>query len=47
MKFIEGSVAQALKPSDEVDLSAHRILIDLARTPTGKIIRSDRGRCCI
>lgn len=34
---IEGAVAQALKPNQDVDLSAHKILLDLAKTPEGKI----------
>jgi hypothetical protein len=34
---IEAAVAKALKPSRNVDLSAHRILLDLGRTPTGTV----------
>lgn len=34
---IEEVVAQALKPSAESDLSAHKILLDLATTPYGKV----------
>jgi hypothetical protein len=34
---IEHAVAEALKPKDDVDLSAHRILVDLAKTPEGKV----------
>lgn len=34
---IEAAVAEALKPNLEVDLSAHRILLDLASTPDGKV----------
>lgn len=36
VRDIETAVAQALKPTDDVDLSAHRILLNLARTPEGK-----------
>ncbi|MGB5054337.1 MAG: SIR2 family protein, partial [Nitrospirales bacterium] len=34
---IEKAVAQALKPSEMVNLSAHQILLDLAKTPEGKM----------
>jgi len=34
---IEQAVAQALKPSADVDLSTHQILLDLAKTPEGKV----------
>ncbi|KAB0671038.1 hypothetical protein F6V30_00100 [Oryzomonas sagensis] len=34
---IEAKVAAALKPSPNADLSAHRIMLDLARSPEGKI----------
>jgi len=34
---IEAAVAKALKPSPDVDLSAHRIMLDLARGPDGKV----------
>lgn len=34
---IETAVAQALKPADDVDLSAHRIILNLATTPEGKV----------
>jgi SIR2-like domain len=34
---IESKVALALKPASKCDLSAHRILIDLARTKEGKV----------
>lgn len=34
---IEEAVAQALKPSADPDLSAHKILLDLATTPSGKV----------
>ncbi len=34
---IEVEVAKALQPLSDVDLSAHRILIDLATTPEGKV----------
>lgn len=34
---IEWAVAQALRPPPDVDLSAHRILLDLATTPEGKV----------
>jgi hypothetical protein len=37
VRDIESAVARALKPSPDVDLSAHRILLDLANTPEGKI----------
>jgi hypothetical protein len=33
---IESAVAKALKPTSDVDLSAHQILIDLSTTPGGK-----------
>jgi hypothetical protein len=34
---IEMAVAMALKPKTGVDLSAHRVLLDLARAPNGKV----------
>lgn len=34
---IETEVAQALKPADGVNLSAHQTLLDLAKTPEGKV----------
>jgi NAD-dependent SIR2 family protein deacetylase len=34
---IEAAVAKALKPSPAADLSAHRILLDLARGPDAKV----------
>lgn len=34
---IEAAVAQALRPSPGVNLSAHQILLDLATTPEGKV----------
>ncbi len=34
---IESAVAKALQPHPDVDLSAHRILLDLATTPEGKV----------
>nr|VFJ55812.1 MAG: SIR2-like domain-containing protein [Candidatus Kentron sp. FW] len=34
---IEAEVAKALQPPPDVDLSAHRILLDLATTPKGKV----------
>jgi len=34
---IESAVAKALEPSTDVDISAHRILIDLATTQEGKV----------
>lgn len=34
---IEATVAQALTPPVDVDLSAHRLLLDLARSPEGKV----------
>lgn len=37
VRDIESAVANALKPSPEVDLSAHRIIVDLAKTPEGKV----------
>jgi hypothetical protein len=36
-KDIEHVVAQALKPNPDPDISAHRILINLATTPEGKV----------
>ncbi|KAF0221305.1 MAG: hypothetical protein FD174_443 [Geobacteraceae bacterium] len=36
VREIEASVADALKPKADVDLSAHRIMLDLARSPEGK-----------
>ena len=37
VRDIEAKVAEALKPSQGVDLSAHRILQDLATTPEGRV----------
>jgi len=37
IKDIEFAVAQALKPPPDVDISAHRTLLDLATTPEGKV----------
>jgi SIR2-like domain len=37
VRDIEAAVAQSLKPSPDMDLSVHRILLDLASTPEGKI----------
>lgn len=34
---IEHAVSQALKPDEGIDLSAHQILLDLAKTPEGKV----------
>lgn len=34
---IEAAIAKALHPSPDVDLSAHRLLINLATTPEGKV----------
>ena len=34
---IEEAVSKILKPSPDADLSAHRIMLDLARSPEGKI----------
>jgi NAD-dependent SIR2 family protein deacetylase len=34
---IEAAVAKALKPSPAADLSAHRIVLDLARGPDAKV----------
>lgn len=34
---VQSAVAQALQPTTDVDLSAHRILVDLATTPEGKV----------
>lgn len=36
VREIEASVANALKPTSDVDLSAHRIMLDLARSTDGK-----------
>jgi hypothetical protein len=36
-KDIEEAVAKALKPKQKTDLSAHRIMLDLARSPEGTI----------
>lgn len=36
VRDIETAVAEALSPKDDVDLSAHRTLIDLAKTPEGR-----------
>lgn len=35
-KYIESEVAKALKPNKDVDLSCHKILIDLATTPNNE-----------
>lgn len=37
VRDIESAVAKALQPSPDVDLSAHRILLDLATTPEGNV----------
>ena len=37
VRDIEAAVAKALKPSLVADLSAHRIMLDLARAPDGKL----------
>src|SRR4030043_2487920 len=37
VRDIEAAVAKALKPSLEVNLSAHQVMLDLARTPDGKV----------
>lgn len=37
VRDIESAVAKALQPPPNVDLSAHRILLDLATTPEGKV----------
>ena len=37
MRTIEAAVAEALHPTENVDLSAHKILLDLATTPQGKV----------
>ena len=37
VRDIEAAVAKALKPSLVADLSAHRIMLDLARAPDGKV----------
>jgi hypothetical protein len=37
VRDIEEAVAQTLKTSSSVDLSAHRIILDLARSPDGRI----------
>jgi hypothetical protein len=34
---VEEAVAKALKPAENVDLSAHRIMLDLAKSPEGHI----------
>lgn len=34
---IEAAVAEALHPAEDVDLSAHQIMLDLATTPRGKV----------
>lgn len=36
-KDIEDAVANALKPPENVDLSAHRIMLDLAKSPDGNL----------
>ncbi len=37
VKDIQAAVAKALKPSETADLSPHRIMLDLARGPGGKV----------
>ena len=37
VRDIEAAVAKALQPPADVDLSAHRIMLDLARSPDGKV----------
>lgn len=37
MRDIEVAVAEALRPAEDVDLSAHRVLLDLATTREGKV----------
>lgn len=37
VRDIEAAVAEALHPAEDVDLSAHQILLDLATTPEGKV----------
>jgi len=37
VRDIEAAVAEALFPTEDVDLSAHQILLDLATTPEGKV----------
>ncbi len=37
VRDIQAAIAKALKPSPTADLSAHRILLDLARGPDGKV----------
>ena len=37
VRDIEEAVAKALKPNSEIDLSAHRVILDLARAPDGKV----------
>ena len=37
VRDIESSVAKALKPRADVDLTAHRIMLDLAKGPDGKV----------
>jgi hypothetical protein len=37
LQDIESAVANSLKPKEDVDLSAHRILLDLASTTDGKL----------
>lgn len=37
VQIIEAEVAKALKPSVKVDLSAHKIILDLARAPDGNV----------
>lgn len=37
VRDIEAAVAEALHPAENVDLSAHQILLDLATTPEGKV----------
>jgi len=37
VRDIEAAVASSLRPAEGADLSAHRILLDLATTPEGKI----------
>lgn len=37
VRDIEAAVAKALKPSSQIDLSTHRIMLDLARAPDGEV----------
>ncbi len=42
VRDIESAVAKVLQPPPDVDLSAHRILLDLATTPGRRIVRAPR-----